>query len=133
MSIGLRRTTFPGSATATICVLNNRDMTALNLGDSGFLLIRFDTQSNEPYILIRSKEQIHGFNTPFQVTKLPTSRDVDYLRTENKKKELDNLKKAMKENKFCNDTPEDSDIYQMRVREGDLLLLATDGVFDNLF
>lgn len=39
----------------------------------------------------------------------------------------------MKENKFCNDAPEDSDIYQMRVREGDLLLLATDGVFDNLF
>jgi serine/threonine protein phosphatase PrpC len=40
--LGLRRTHFPGSATATICVLNNRDMTALNLGDSGFILIRFD-------------------------------------------------------------------------------------------
>ena len=39
----------------------------------------------------------------------------------------------MNENKFCQDTPEDSDIYQLRVREGDLLILATDGVFDNLF
>jgi serine/threonine protein phosphatase PrpC len=53
--LGLRRTHFPGSATATICVLNNRDLSALNLGDSGFLLIRYDSQ-NEPYILIRSKE-----------------------------------------------------------------------------
>jgi protein phosphatase PTC7 len=43
------------------------------------------------------------------------------------------LKKALKDNKFCNDSPEDSDIYQLRVREGDLLVLATDGVFDNLF
>lgn len=60
-------------------------------------------------------------------------REIESLRAENKKKELDNLKRAMKENKFCNDTPEDSDIYQMRVREGDLLILATDGVFDNLF
>lgn len=39
----------------------------------------------------------------------------------------------MKEKRFCEDSPEDSDIYQVRVREGDLLLLATDGVFDNLF
>jgi serine/threonine protein phosphatase PrpC len=39
----------------------------------------------------------------------------------------------MKERTFFQDKPEDSDIYQMRVREGDLLLLATDGVFDNLF
>jgi serine/threonine protein phosphatase PrpC len=54
--IGLRRTHFPGSATATICVLNNRDLSALNLGDSGFLLIRYDAITNEPYLLIRSKE-----------------------------------------------------------------------------
>ena len=55
------------------------------------------------------------------------------LREKNKRKELNNLKKAMKEKRFCEDAPEDSDIYQMRVREGDLLLMATDGVFDNLF
>jgi hypothetical protein len=31
--------------------------------------------------------------------------------TQNKSKELQNLKRALKENKFCDDTPEDSDIY----------------------
>jgi hypothetical protein len=54
--IGLRKTHFPGSATATICVLNNRDLSALNLGDSGFLLIRYDALTNEPFLLTRSKE-----------------------------------------------------------------------------
>lgn len=39
----------------------------------------------------------------------------------------------MKQRKFCEDTPEDSDNYQLRVREGDLLILGTDGMFDNLF
>ena len=52
----MRRIQYPGSATATICVLNDREMTALNLGDSGFLLIRFDNVNNEPHIIIRSKE-----------------------------------------------------------------------------
>ncbi len=39
----------------------------------------------------------------------------------------------MRERKFCEDSPEDSDNYQLRVREGDLLILGTDGILDNLF
>jgi hypothetical protein len=39
----------------------------------------------------------------------------------------------MKEKKFCEDSPEDSDNYHLRVREGDLVILGTDGIFDNLF
>ena len=55
------------------------------------------------------------------------------MKAQNRQKELENLKKAMKEKKFCEDSPEDSDNYHLRVREGDLLILGTDGVFDNLF
>ncbi len=108
---GLRRTHFAGSATATVCVLNKKDMTALNLGDSGFLLIRYDVVSGEPYILLKSKEQTHGFNTPYQLTKLPSEKEILTLKNMNRSKELSNLKKALKDNKFCNDSPEDSDIY----------------------
>ena len=39
----------------------------------------------------------------------------------------------MKDKIFFDDKPDDSDLYQMRVREGDLLLVATDGLYDNLF
>lgn len=88
---------------------------------------------NEPYILLKSKEQQHSFNTPFQLTRLPQHKEVEQLKSQNKQKELENLKKAMKERKFCEDSPDDSDNYQLRVREGDLLILGTDGVFDNLF
>ena len=80
----MRRTIFPGSATASICVLNKNDLTALNLGDSGFLLIRFDPLTNDPYVLIRSQEQTHGFNTPFQLTKLPGIKEVKILKGLNK-------------------------------------------------
>ena len=39
----------------------------------------------------------------------------------------------MREKKFCKDSPDDGNVYLMKVTDGDLLLLATDGVFDNLF
>lgn len=76
-------------------------MTALNLGDSGFLLIRFDPVTLEPYVLIRSKEQTHGFNTPYQLTRLPSTKEVQTLKSKNMDKELQNLKNAMKKKKFC--------------------------------
>ncbi len=77
LKFSMRRSQFAGSATATLCVLNNRELTALNLGDSGFILFRFDSETNEPYILIKSKEQQHKFNSPYQLTKLPTQIEID--------------------------------------------------------
>ncbi len=65
LKFSLRRTPYAGSATATLCVLNNKELTALNLGDSGFILIRFDAEYTEPFILIKSKEKTHKFNTPY--------------------------------------------------------------------
>lgn len=88
---------------------------------------------NDPYILLKSQEQQHSFNTPFQLTRLPQQREVLSLKAQNRQRELENLKKAIREKRFCEDSPEDSDNYQVRVREGDLLILGTDGVFDNLF
>jgi serine/threonine protein phosphatase PrpC len=67
------------------------------------------------------------------LTRLPNAKEVESLKYQNKQKQLENLKKAMKERKFCEDQPDDSDNYQLRVREGDLLVMGTDGVFDNLF
>uniref|UniRef100_A0A7S1JCH3 Protein phosphatase n=1 Tax=Eutreptiella gymnastica TaxID=73025 RepID=A0A7S1JCH3_9EUGL len=54
-------------------------------------------------IVHMSKEQTHGFNYPFQL-------GVESM-----------------------DTPIDADLTQHTVTEGDILVLATDGVFDNLF
>ena len=66
-----------GSATSVVGVINNKNMSVANLGDSGFMLVRgafYDKKEKDnfnPCILIKSKPQQHAFNTPFQLTNLP--------------------------------------------------------------
>ena len=43
------------------------------------------------------------------------------------------LLRAVTSNLLCNDRAQDAELFQTRVKRGDLLLLGTDGVFDNLF
>ena len=44
------------------------------------------------------------------------------------------LRRKLDESKMVEqDAPEDADTYALRVKEGDLLLVMTDGVSDNLF
>ena len=44
-----------GSATALIAILNQNSLSLANIGDSGFLIIRF--KKGEPYCPHKSKEQ----------------------------------------------------------------------------
>lgn len=52
-----------GSSTACVVVLSRKDsiLYCANLGDSGFVVLR------DGEIVHRSKEQTHGFNTPYQL------------------------------------------------------------------
>ncbi|EDW81180.2 uncharacterized protein Dwil_GK19179 [Drosophila willistoni] len=95
-----------GSSTACLVSLNRRDCTmhSANLGDSGFLVIR------NGRMLHRSEEQVHDFNAPYQLTVVPNER-------------FDNV--------YC-DRPELADSTRLPLQEGDLVLLATDGLFDNV-
>jgi hypothetical protein len=38
-----------------------------------------------------------------------------------------------KKNNVCQDSPESADDYTVELRDGDIVVTATDGVFDNLF
>lgn len=58
----------------------------------------------------RSHEQQHYFNTPFQLSLPPSNMAADVL----------------------SDAPESADRYEFSVEDGDVILLATDGVFDNI-
>jgi protein phosphatase PTC7 len=80
-------------------------MYAANLGDSGYLIYR-----NEK-IIHKSKEQTHAFNTPYQLTLLPDNLDL---------------------NLFIKDTPEHCDFHKLELETGDVILLATDGLWDNM-
>lgn len=96
-----------GSSTACIIVFNRESkiLYSANLGDSGFVIIR----NNK--IVFRSQEQYHYFNAPFQLALLPNMND--------------------EENLFC-DKPQTADIHSFQLIEGDLIVLATDGLWDNL-
>jgi len=94
-----------GSSTAITTIIDKEDESAkiCNLGDSGFLHIRNGA------IIARSKEQTHYFNCPFQLS-LPTPGYNSIT-----------------------DTPEKGDLYAIgELRPNDILLLASDGLFDNV-
>jgi len=94
-----------GSSTALTMVIDKDEHSAAisNLGDSGFVHIRDGT------ILSRSTEQTHFFNCPFQLS-LPTPGQKSII-----------------------DSPADADSYNLHdIRASDIILLGTDGLFDNV-
>jgi len=95
-----------GSSTACLMMLSHNDLMLYtsNIGDSGFLVVR----SGE--VVHRSHEQQHYFNTPFQLSLPPTELQSEVLA----------------------DRPESADQYEFCVEDGDVILLATDGIFDNV-
>lgn len=95
-----------GSSTACVVVLNRDDCTmyTANIGDSGFLVMR------QGRVVHRSEEQQHYFNTPFQLSLAPPGQSGLVL----------------------SDSPESADTLQFSVKNGDLILLGTDGLFDNM-
>lgn len=58
----------------------------------------------------RSEEQQHYFNTPFQLSVPPPGHGGNVL----------------------SDSPESADTLSFPVKDGDVILVATDGVFDNV-
>ncbi|XP_030371688.1 protein phosphatase PTC7 homolog fig [Scaptodrosophila lebanonensis] len=96
----------PGSSTACLLSLHRRDcaLYTANLGDSGFLVMRYGK------ILHRSVEQLHTFNTPYQLTLAPDGQRATV---------------------HC-DLPQMAACTRLPLQQGDLVLLATDGLFDNV-
>lgn len=95
-----------GSSTACVLVLNRENSTVYtaNIGDSGFMVVR------KGEIVHKSDEQQHYFNTPFQLSLPPPGHDHNVL----------------------SDSPDSADTLSFAVKEGDVILVATDGVFDNV-
>lgn len=100
-----------GASTICVASLKNSELGVANLGDSGFMVLRRGKQRLE--IVKRSIEQHHRWNCPYQLTRLPPALQRQFP-------------------DFACDTPSDGDQYTFQLQEGDLLLLFTDGMRDNL-
>ena len=114
-----------GSSTACILALahDSNDLQASNIGDSGFLILRHrnahvrvgsvglmnDVNPGTPWqVIFRSPQQLHYFNCPLQL----------------------GISQAGETDKY--ETPLDAHTFTTPVQEGDLIVLATDGLFDNV-
>ncbi|CAG9561900.1 unnamed protein product [Danaus chrysippus] len=95
-----------GSSTACVMILDRNEsiMRAANIGDSGFMVVRGGR------VVHRSHEQQHYFNTPYQLSLPPPGHDRNVL----------------------SDRPESAETAEFKVECGDVILVATDGVFDNV-
>ncbi|PWN48732.1 hypothetical protein IE53DRAFT_389062 [Violaceomyces palustris] len=100
-----------GSATACIITLDSSKgkLRSANLGDSGFVILR--RGSGKQGVLYASQPQQMGFNTPLQLAKLPIE--------------------MIQEGSISN-RPEEADTFECSLRNGDVIILGTDGVFDNV-
>jgi len=99
-----------------------------NLGDSGLRQLR-KGYDGSMRIVGRTREQQHFFNCPFQLSRLPEPKDFPRLLAQGKVDLVSAVQSGVILNK---DRPDDSDRYSFPLHEGDLLILGSDGLFDNL-
>lgn len=131
---GYRSTRSFGSSTALVAFLSDSGQLGIaNIGDSSLVLLRrreIDSTTGMR-CAARTSEQQHAFNCPFQLTLLPTESDFPQLLQDGKHKLVRAIQRMTGASKT--DSPEDADLYNFAVQEGDLVILGTDGVFDNLY
>jgi protein phosphatase PTC7 len=83
-----------------------------SLGDSGFVII------GPGKVTYRSEMQTHAFNTPYQMSKVPPRMQAQHA--------------IFGGSTHFSETPQDADVTKHKVQHGDIVLFATDGVWDNL-
>ncbi|OQE14585.1 hypothetical protein PENSTE_c034G01530 [Penicillium steckii] len=101
-----------GGSTASVGIaLPDGRVELANLGDSGSVLLR------RAAVHTYSTPQTHGFNTPYQLSIIPP-----------RMRQQANIFGGA----FLEDFPRDASVTNINMQHGDVLMLATDGVFDNL-
>ncbi|PGH09598.1 hypothetical protein AJ79_05654 [Helicocarpus griseus UAMH5409] len=107
------RSIFAGGSTASIGIAHSNGKVELgNLGDSGSILCRLAA------IHHYSVPQTHDFNTPYQLTLVPP---------------LMRIQSSVFGGKVFEDLPYHANVTDLTMQHGDVLILATDGVLDNLY
>lgn len=138
-----------GSATALLAVLRGDELRVANMGDCVLVLIR------NKEMIFRSAEQQHSFNYPVQLGMmdatvesvtlasalcqhrdgmLPDGADDLALPDVNEKmSRYIHSYDANPENPQYDSPRHDAGIWGLKVQPGDLVIMASDGLFDNLF
>ena len=128
----LRQSAIVGSSTVCLVGLHpvKPELISASVGDSGFLILRRTPAANGASaggkygaaaggygVVFRSAQQLHSFNAPYQLGRALDAPDS----------EADH---ASPDSRF--ETPDDAALARFAVAPGDLVILATDGLFDNM-
>ncbi|KAL6949981.1 Protein phosphatase 2C 7 [Hanseniaspora vineae] len=101
-----------GSTTAVVAHLSEQGkLTVTNLGDSWCGVFRGSK------LVFNTKFQTLGFNTPYQLSIIPDKIMADAKR---------------RGSSYITNTPIDADDYEFQLKSNDIVVLATDGVTDNI-
>lgn len=101
-----------GGSTACVAIAKgNGSLEVANLGDSGFVQLRLNAIHNY------SEPQTHAFNTPYQLAIVP---------------EKVAKQSAAFGGSQIMDFPRDANVSEHELRHGDVVVFASDGVWDNL-
>jgi len=102
-----------GGSTACLAVAEpNGNVEVANLGDSGFMHLGLNAVRHF------TQPQTHAFNTPYQLSKTPQRMLVQMA--------------VFGGPSALSDLPKESSVTHHKARHGDVLVFATDGVWDNL-
>ena len=102
-----------GGSTAIVGLLSpDGELEVANLGDSGYIQLRLNA------VHTCSEPQTHAFNTPYQLSMIPPNILA---------------RMAAFGGAQLSDEPRDAEVLRLDLRHGDVLVFASDGVWDNLF
>lgn len=130
LDVALRKTRSYGSSTVLLAVVKDNFLITLSIGDSGFVVFRPTNRDYKVLKVFRSQEQQHAFNCPFQLACFPSPTDYEKLIKKGFGSFVSLLKRS---NLNIQDLPEDARIETLSLFPGDIVITATDGLFDNLF
>mmetsp|Transcript_94699 Transcript_94699/g.203346 ORF Transcript_94699/g.203346 Transcript_94699/m.203346 type:complete len:486 (+) Transcript_94699:122-1579(+) len=122
-----------GSSTALIVAINAQgsQVGVANLGDSGFRQLRRAPAQQRMRVVNRTTDQQHSFNCPYQLSRLPEPSEFPSLISKGKMALVKAVQRMLTLGSK-QDAPSDADVCSFPIKEGDLLILGTDGLFDNL-
>jgi len=131
---GFSRVSSFGGSTATIASVdhNGSYLEVTNLGDSTLAVLRRDRLSGRMVCVCRTVELQHSFNMPYQLIHLPGLSEVQMLKDAGQLELARVTMKVRLSGLHHLDTPDNATTYRLPLIEGDLVILGTDGFFDNV-
>ena len=108
-----------GSSTALLCVFQSGSLMEIcNIGDSAAMILRKSRKNGKYVQTLKTIEQQHYFPVPYQL-----AGNITHF-----------VEKSKAKNRtIISDTPKDCNKYYVNTQKRDIVILGTDGLWDNVF